>query len=120
MRTFLEGETYYVEDEPGLWAIIRPSKTIHEHSYNGNQWILCGPAISNMNKNEWSPESMLFARRDGACTYPWHFDYGVSVVKRYTRKATPDEKAMMDRAIETEDALTYEEIRDIRINSLLE
>lgn len=42
MRTFLEGETYYVEDEPGLWALIRPSKTIHEDSYNGNQWILCG------------------------------------------------------------------------------
>lgn len=77
-------------------------------------------AISNMNKNIWSPESLLFARGDGACTYPWHFGDGVSVVTRYTRKATPDEKAMMDRAIETDDALTDAEIRDIRINSLLE
>ena len=70
-----------------------------------------------MNKH-WSHEEFL--RPDSHSTFPWSKGYSISVTGRETRIATDTEKLLLDYVIKFGYALTEAEIREIKINSVLE
>lgn len=120
MRTFLEGETYYVEHPTYGWGLIRPS-----HTQTDENHLIGGTSLGNMNGDHWPPHQTItgkpvYVRGDGTNTHPWEKGVSLSVGQRKTRLATAEEKALLDRAIEIDGALTDAEIREIRINLLLE
>ena len=106
-RKFIKGKTYYTSDVEG-WVVFRPSSTQIE---TDRKTIIKGHMISNLNAH-WSEDK--FIRKDGICTHPWGTGRGVSVHSRDVRLATPYETRILDRVIETGEALTEEEMRAIQ------
>jgi hypothetical protein len=119
MRAFIEGETYVCETKSGI-AIFRPLRTQIED----DQWSIGAYVLTDMNKH-WDKNSSLFKRtkhsktNDGENTWPWWFTNSINIKSRETRQATEIEIFMLERAIEINFALNEQEIRDIKIGSLL-
>ena len=113
MRVFIEGETYVCVTKSGI-AIFRPLRTQIED----NQWSLGAYVLTDMN-HQWDKNSSLFKRNDGENTWPWWFTNAISIKSRETRPATEIEMLMLEQAIEINFALNEQEIRDIKIGSLL-
>jgi hypothetical protein len=113
MRVFIEGETYVCETKSGI-AIFRPLRTQIED----DQWSIGTYVLTDMN-HEWSKNSSFFKRNDGENTWPWWFTNAINIKSRETRQATEIEMLMLERAIEINFAPTEQEIRDIKIGSLL-
>ena len=113
MRVFIEGETYVCETKSGI-AIFRPLRTQIED----DQWSIGAHVLSDMN-NQWSETSSLFKRNDGENTWPWWFTNAINIKSRETRPATEIEILILEYAIEINFALNEQEIRDIKIGSLL-
>jgi len=113
MRAFIEGETYVCETKSGI-AIFRPLRTQIED----DQWSISAHVLSDMNQN-WGKISSLFKRNDGENTWPWWFTNAINIKSRETRQATEIEMLILERAIEINFAPTEQEIRDIKIGSLL-
>ena len=143
-RKFKNGETYHVTSSCGSWAVFRPhtTQTEKELTIDGH-FCIKADVISNLNKH-WSHEEFLrpdshfcvkadvisnmnkhwsqeeFLRPDGVSTFPWSKGYSISVTGRETRIATDTEKLLLDYVIKFGYALTEAEIREIKINSVLE
>jgi hypothetical protein len=113
MRVFIEGETYVCETKSGI-AIFRPLRTQIED----DQWSIGAYVLTDMN-HEWSKTSSLFKRNDSENTWPWWFTNAISIKSRETRPATEIEMLILEQAIEINFAPTEQEIRDIKIGSLL-
>lgn len=105
-RKFIKGKTYYTSDGEG-WAVFRPSSTQFDTDRTS---IIKGHMVSNLNAH-WSEDQ--FIRKDGKCTHPWCTGRGVSVHSRDVRLATPYETMILDRVIETGEALTDAEMKAI-------
>ena len=117
-RKFKNGETYHVVSSSGSYAIFRPITTQSEKQLTiDNHFCIKADVISNMNKH-WSQEEFL--RPDGVYTFPWSKGYSISVNERETRIATDTEKLLLDYVIKFGYALTEAEIREIKINIVLE
>ena len=115
-RKFKKGETYHVTSSDGTFGLFRPTYTQTE---NDDHIIKCN-TFTNMNKH-WSKDNEAFIRKsDGVCTYPWGIGNSISVHNRPTRIATEQEKLILDNVIEKGEALTPGEIRNIKINIVLE
>ena len=115
-RKFKKGETYHVTSSDGSFGLFRPTITQTE---SDDHLIKCN-TFTNMNKH-WSKDDEVFIRKsDGVCTYPWGIGKSISVHNRPTRIATEQEKLILDYTIEKGEALTPGEIRDIKINIVLE
>ncbi len=117
-RKFIKGRTYFVFDDQSKngWAIIRPSKT-QEVCNERENTIIKGVALATMNTH-WDKDQ--FIRGDGQCTYPMEKCEGISVYNRQTRPATDLEKAILDLAIETGEALTEDEMKSIKRHMIIE
>lgn len=117
-RKFIKGRTYFVFDDQSKkgWAIIRPSKT-QEVCDERDNTIIKGVALATMNTH-WDKDQ--FIRGDGQCTYPMEKCEGISVYNRQTRPATDMEKAILDLAIETGEALTEAEMKSIKRHMSIE
>jgi|LauGreDrversion4_2_1035121.scaffolds.fasta_scaffold02949_29 hypothetical protein len=113
MRAFIEGETYVCETKSGI-AIFRPLRTQIED----DQWSIGAHVLTDMNQH-WDKTESLFKRNDGENTWPWWFTNSLSIKSRETRQATEIEMLMLEQAIEINFAPTEQEIRDIKIGSLL-
>lgn len=118
-RDFKKGETYHVTsirvDGTQGFSIFRPNST-----QNVFDTIINCQSFSNMN-NHWHKNSVVFIRKsDGVNTYPWTLGEGTSVWNRTTRLATTEEKLILDYVLQRDEALTSAEIRDIKINTILE
>jgi len=115
-RKFKKGETYHVTSYDGSFGLFRPTYTQKE---SDDRLIKCN-TFTNMNKH-WGEDNKLFIRKsDGLCTYPWGISNSISVNMRPTRIATEQEKLILDNVIEKGEALTPGEIRNIKINIVLE
>lgn len=117
-RKFIKGRTYFVFDDQSKkgWAIMRPSKT-QEVCDERENTIIKGVALATMNTH-WDKDQ--FIRGDGQCTYPMEKCEGISVYNRQTRPATDLEKAILDLAIETGEALTEDEMKSIKRHMIIE
>ena len=117
-RKFIKGRTYFVFDDQTKngWAIIRPSKT-QEVCDERENTIIKGVALATMNTH-WDKDQ--FIRSDGQCTYPMEKCEGISVYNRQTRPATDLEKAILDLAIETGEALTEAEMKSVKRHMTIE
>jgi hypothetical protein len=118
-REFKKGETYQVTsirvDGTEGFGIFRPTST-----QNVFDTIINCQSFSNMNSH-WHKNDVAFIRKsDGANTYPWTKVDGISVWNRPTRLATAEEKLILDYVLQRDEALTSAEIRDIKINTILE
>ena len=121
-REFKKGETYFVTtirvDGTEGFGIFRPTRTQNENDNWASGLINC-QSFSNMN-NHWDKDNKLFIRKsDGANTYPWTKVDSISVWNRPTRLATEQEKLILDYVLQRDEALTTDEIRDIKINTIL-
>jgi hypothetical protein len=113
MRVFIEGETYVCETKSGI-AIFRTLRTQIED----DQWSIGAYVLTDMN-HEWSKTSSLFKRNDSENTWPWWFTNAISIKSRETRQTTEIEMLILEQTIEINFAPTEQEIRDIKIGSLL-
>ena len=117
-RKFKNGETYHVVSSSGSYAIFRPHTTQTEKELTiDSHFCIKADVISNMNKH-WSQEEFL--RPDGVSTFPWSKVNSISVTGRETRIATDTEKLLLDYVIKFGYTLTEAEIREIKINIVLE
>ena len=116
IRTFIKDETYLITDEhDGSWCLLRPYTTQNDDFANA---LVFGLTFSNMN-HIWRKSCMEFLREDGQNTYPYLRGKRVSVHGREVRLATDLEKAILDRVAQI-GALTDEEIRELKIDLVLE
>ena len=115
-RKFKKGQTYHVTSSDGSFGLFSPTYTQTE---SDDHIIKCN-TFTNMNKH-WRKDSEEFIRKsDGVCTYPWGIGNSISVHNIPTRIANEQEKLILDNVIEKGEALTPGEIRDIKINIVLE
>ena len=115
-RTFIKDETYLITDKhDGSWCLLRPYTTQNDDFANA---LVFGLTFSNMN-HIWRKSSKEFLREDGQNTYPYLSGKRVSVYDREVRLATDLEKYILDRVAQI-GALTDEEIRELKIDLVLE